>query len=206
MKKLKYNQKYICFDTETEGLNLYYSRPWQVSWVLGEGNKVVEEQDRFIKYSDLELSDMIKKLTGYNQRTYDSKKESIRAVYDDLAKYLYDPEYIIIGQNLLGFDVYMVAIMQRMLGIEPDFSYIDRIYDTRALGKAYRENLDKPSGDFLSWQYKIINDRSLKSKVSQGVLLKHLDIDHDPKMLHNALYDVKMCFQVFCKLKKGLDL
>lgn len=206
MKKLKYNQKYICFDTETEGLNLYYSRPWQVSWVLGEGNKVVEEQDRFIKYSDLELSDMIKKLTGYNQRTYDSKKESIRAVYDDLAKYLYDPEYIIIGQNLLGFDVYMVAVMQRMLGIEPDFSYIDRIYDTRALGKAYRENLDKPSGNFLSWQYKIINDRSLKSKVSQSVLLKHLDIDHDPKMLHNALYDVKMCFQVFCKLKKGLDL
>lgn len=206
MKKLKYNQKYICFDTETEGLNLYYSRPWQVSWVLGEGNKVVEEQDRFIKYSDLELSDMIKKLTGYNQRTYDSKKESIRAVYDDLAKYLYDPEYIIIGQNLLGFDVYMVAVMQRMLGIEPDFSYIDRIYDTRALGKAYRENLDKPSGDFLSWQYKIINDRSLKSKVSQLQLLKLFGIDFDEKMLHSAIYDTKMCFEVFKHLKKGLEL
>ena len=106
----------------------------------------------------------------------------------------------------MGFDIYMVAILQRFLGEEPDFSYLTRIYDTRALAKAYRENIDKPQGDLLNWQYKIINDRSLKAKVSQNQLLKFFDIDHDPSKLHDALYDIRMCFKVFKELKKRMDL
>jgi DNA polymerase III epsilon subunit-like protein len=100
----------------------------------------------------------------------------------------------------------MLAILQRLLGQEPDYSYLPRIYDTRALGKAYREELDKPNKDFLSWQYKIINDRSLKAKVSQNQLLKFFDIEFDQDKLHNALYDIQMCYQIFLKLKKHMDL
>ena len=110
------------------------------------------------------------------------------------------------GQNLLGFDVYMLAVLQRLLGQEPDYSYLPRILDTRALGKAYREELERPKGNLLSWQYKIINDRSLKAKVSQNQLLKFFDIEFDESKLHNALYDIKMCYQVFLKLKKHMDL
>ena len=100
----------------------------------------------------------------------------------------------------------MLAILQKMLGQEPDYSYISRIYDTRAFAKAYRENLDKPKGNLLSWQYKLINDRSLKAKVSQGTLLKFFDINHDHSKLHDALYDIKMCFEIFCELKKRMSL
>ena len=100
----------------------------------------------------------------------------------------------------------MIAILQRLLGQQPDYSYLTRIYDTRALGKAYREEIQKPSRDFLSWQYKIINDRSLKARASQNQLLKFFDIDFDDGKLHNALYDIKMCFKVFLKLKKHMDL
>lgn len=201
------NQKYLVFDTETEGLNLHSSKTWQLSWIICQGNKVLETHDKFIKHKELNIPEVVRKLTGFDWDKYNSKAESLISVWSKFEKYLFDPQYIVVGQNLLGFDVYMIAHLQRMLGQQPDYSYLPRIYDTRALAKAYREELDKPRGDdLLSWQYKIINDRRLKAKVSQNQLLKFFDIDFEEEKLHDALYDIKMCYQVFLKLKKHMDL
>ena len=200
------NQKYIVFDTETEGLNLFSSKTWQLSWIVCQGNKILETHDEFIAHKELNIPKVVKNLTGFNWDIYNSKSRSLEEVWNKFEKYLFDPQYIIVGQNLLGFDVYMIAILQRLLGQQPDYSYLSRIYDTRALGKAYREELQKPKENFLNWQYKIINDRSLKAKVSQNQLLKFFDIDFDEDKLHNALYDIQMCFEIFLKLKKHMDL
>ena len=202
---LKYDQKYIVFDTETEGLNLHSSKPWQIAWIVCQGYKVIETHNRFLDFDDLEIPDIVKKLTGFSWDTYNEKKEDPETVLADFEEYLYDPQYKIIGQNLLGFDVYMIAELQRMFGRKRDFAYFDRIYDTRALGKAHREGLEKPKENFLSWQYKIINDRSLKSKVSQIQLLKYFGIDFEEEKLHDALYDIEMCYQIFCELKKSMN-
>ena len=180
---LPHNQKFIVFDTETEGLNLHSSRPWQISWIVCQGNRIIETHDEYVDHKNLQLSDIVKRLTGFTWE-----------------------KYIVVGQNLLGFDVYMISELQRLLGEEPNYSYLPRIYDTRALGKAYREELDRPKGNLLSWQYKIINDRSLKAKVSQNQLLKFFSIDFEESKLHNALYDIKMCFKVFLELKKNMNL
>tara|TARA_B100001939_G_scaffold313138_1_gene296775 strand:- start:12712 stop:13326 length:615 start_codon:yes stop_codon:yes gene_type:complete len=203
---LPYNQKYLVVDTETEGLNLHSSKAWQLSWIVCQGNKILEEHDEFIAHKNLNIPEVVKKMTGFNWDKYNQKSKSLSKVWSKFESYLYDPKYIIVGQNLLGFDVYMLALLQKMLGQQPDYSYLPRIYDTRALAKAYRENLDKPKDNFLSWQYKIINNRSLKAKVSQGTLLKFFDIDHDESKLHDALYDIKKCFEVFCELKRRMDL
>ena len=203
---LPYNQKYLVVDTETEGLNLHSSKAWQLSWIVCQGNKILEEHDEFITHKNLNIPEVVKKMTGFNWDKYNQKSKSLSKVWSKFEAYLYDPQYIIVGQNLLGFDVYMLALLQKMLGQQPDYSYLPRIYDTRALAKAYRENLDKPKDNFLSWQYKIINNRSLKAKVSQGTLLKFFDIDHDESKLHDALYDIKKCFEVFCELKRRMDL
>ena len=200
------NQKYLVFDTETEGLNLFSSKTWQLSWIVCQGNKVLETHDEFIVHKELNIPEVVKKLTGFNWDTYNRKAKPLDQVWSKFEKYIFDPQYIVVGQNLLGFDVYMLAILQRLLGQEPDYSYLPRIYDTRALGKAYREELDRPKGNLLSWQYKIINDRSLKAKVSQNQLLKFFDIEFDESKLHNALYDIQMCYQIFLKLKKHMDL
>ena len=200
------NQKYLVFDTETEGLNLHSSKTWQLSWIVCQGNKVLETHDKFIKHKELNIPEVVRKLTGFDWDEYNSKAESLISVWSKFEQYLFDPQYIVVGQNLLGFDVYMVSHLQRMLGQQPDYSYLPRIYDTRALAKAYREELDKPRGDFLSWQYKILNDRSLKAKVSQNQLLKFFDIDFEEEKLHDALYDIQMCYKVFLKLKKHMNL
>ena len=203
---LPHNQKYIVLDTETEGLNLHSSKPWQLSWIVCQGNNIIETHDEYIDHSFLHIPDIVKKLTGFSREKYDEKKRPIQEVWDKFKSYVLDPQYIVIGQNLLGFDVYMIAELQRLLGEKPDYSYLPRIYDTRALGKAYREELDRPKGNLLSWQYKIINDRSLKAKVSQNQLLKFFSIDFEEEKLHDALYDIQMCFKIFLELKKNMNL
>jgi len=203
---LPHNQKYLVFDTETEGLNLHSSRTWQVSWLICQGNKVIKENDRYISHKDLQINKIVERLTGFTWDEYNERKEPLKRVWADFKADLFNPEYKIVGQNLLGFDVYMVAGMQRLLGETPDYSYLNRIYDTRAFGKAYREDLEKPKKDLLSWQYKIIHDRSLKARVSQNQLLKFFGIEFEEDKLHDALYDNKMCFKVFSALKKEMNL
>ena len=51
------NQKYIVFDTETEGLNLINSRPWQIAWLVVKGDKIQEKHDKFIHWPNINVSD-----------------------------------------------------------------------------------------------------------------------------------------------------
>jgi len=37
------NKKWLIFDFETEDLNLFSSRPWQLSYCLYQGNEKIEE-------------------------------------------------------------------------------------------------------------------------------------------------------------------
>ena len=202
---LPYNQKYICFDTETDGLNLVSVKPWQIAWSLAEGSKITKVYDEYIDWPDLEISDMIAKLTGFNRSTYNKKKKPPEVVWEMMKKDLYDPERIVVGQNLIGYDIFVLASLQKYIGEIPDYSYLPRIYDTSPLGKAYKEGLQKPAnGDFLAWQYKIKHDRSLKAKSSQLYQLKNLGIPFEEKMLHSAEYDVSMTFKIFLELKKRM--
>ena len=50
-------QKYLVFDTETEGLNLITSRPWQVAWLIVEGGEILEKHDMFLDWPDLNVSE-----------------------------------------------------------------------------------------------------------------------------------------------------
>ena len=204
---LDYNQKYLIFDTETEGLNLIDSRPWQISWMLAEGSRIVKVKDEYLHFPDLRIGPDVQRITKFSWTAYNMRKRSPKEVWAEFKQDLFNDKYIIVGQNLLGYDVYILAILQQLLGEKPDYSYMDRIYDTRCIGKAFRENLAKPqNSDMLSWQYKIMHDRTLKSKASQLQLLKTLGIDFVESKLHDAAYDNEMCFKVFCELKKRMGL
>ena len=203
---LPYNQKYICFDTETDGLNLVNVKPWQIAWSLAEGSKITQVYDEYIDWPDLEISDLIAKLTGFSWTTYNKKKKPPEVIWEKMKKDLYDPERIVVGQNLIGYDIFVLASLQKYLGEKPDYSYLPRIYDTNPLGKAYKEGLQKPtSGDFLAWQYKIKHDKSLKAKSSQLYQLKNLGIPFEESKLHDGAYDVSMTFKIFLELKKRMN-
>jgi DNA polymerase III epsilon subunit-like protein len=205
---LPFDQKYLLFDLETEGLNLAYSRPWELSYVLGQGNKVIGKRQIYIDIPDLDLPFFIKKLCGFDQKKYDREKISPQEAWDHFKEYLYNPEYKVLGQNILKYDANILGVLSEMCGEKIDYSFIDRILDTRPLAVAHKEGLEKPRGNssMTEWQYKILNDRSLKAKASQKVLLKHFGIKHDPNLLHDGLYDCEMSWEIFKQLKKALEL
>ncbi len=197
--RFKNKQKYLIFDTETEGLNLVKSRPWQIAWIVAEGKKIISKNDRFIKWDNIQVSEGAAKITGFTMEAYERRAENPRQVWNDFAKYLLDPEYIIIGQNLLGFDVYMLNVWRKAMGLPSDYSYVERIIDTKSIATAIFKNILPEKNNLIAWQYKLLNHREKGLKTSQLTLLKHYDIPHDPKKLHDALYDIEMNFEIFLK-------
>ena len=193
------NQKYLIVDTETEGLNLVNSRPWQCAWIATQGKNIVEKNNRFIQWDNLNVSEGAAKITGFSESEYERRAEDPLKVWRDLSKYLFDPEYIVIGQNILGFDVYMLNVWLNGLNKNSDYSHLPRVIDTKSLSTAIFKNILPDKNNFLSWQYKLLNHKEKGLKTSQASMLKHYNIPHDPKKLHDALYDIEMTFQIFLK-------
>ena len=199
-------QKYIIFDTETEGLNLVHSKPWQVAWIVAQGDNILEKHDIYIKWDDLRVSEGAAKITGFSTQLYERRAVNAKDVFEKFSKYLYDPQYKLIGQNVLGFDVYMINIWRKLIGLKSDYSFIDRIIDTRCLAMAIAKQIPVKKDDLISWQYRLLNHKDKKVKASQLALLKKYSIDFDEKKLHDALYDVEMTYKIFRKQLFEIEL
>jgi len=205
---LRYNkkQKYIVFDTETEGLNLIKSKPWQAAWLVIEGDKIIKKYDKLIMWKDLNVSRDAARITGFDRKFYNRNAEDPFSVWKELSKYLYDEDYLIIGQNLLGFDVYMVDVWRKLIGEKLDQSYIERIIDTKCLAMAIAKESPVDKDNFIYWQYRWLDYRQRGLKTSQLSLLKKYEIDFDKKRLHDALYDIEMNFKIFKKQLYDIEL
>ena len=103
-----------------------------------------------------------------------------------------------IGQLLQTLDIYILNVLMNGLGMQNDWSFLNRMIDTRALAMSiFKQVKYNSEEDFLCWQMKLMNHFEKGIKTSQGFLLKHYGIEHDPAMLHNALYDIKMNYKIF---------
>lgn len=204
--RFNYKQKYLILDTETEGLNLLNSRPWQVSWITAQGTYVQKKYDRFAKWNDLNISEDAARITGFDRYKYDSVSENPIDIVNDLWPMLSDPNCLIIGQNILNFDIHILNVLRKNCGLKPDSSYLSRVIDTRALAMAIalgHKQIDK--NDTVN-QFKFVNYRDKKIKTSQAALLKQYSIDHDPSKLHDGMYDIEMTFKIFTKQIQEIDI
>jgi DNA polymerase III epsilon subunit-like protein len=205
--RFKFDQKYIIFDTETEGLNLVTSKPWQLAWIEATGKKITKKQNRFLKWDDLNVSEDAARVTGFNYDSYLSKAEDPAIVYKEFMELISQDDVIIVGQNLLGYDVYILGVIARELGIDIDYSFVSRIFDTKAMATAIAKGSKTPDkDDFMSWQIKWLHYRERGLKTNQKFLLQHYDIDFDEKKLHDALYDIEKNFEIFIKQIWELDI
>ena len=205
---LRFNkkQRYVVFDTETEGLNLVTSRPWQVAWLLVEGDTIIDKHDYYIHWPNLNVSEGAARVTGFSYKEYSKKSLPPNTVWEKFSKDLYDENNLIVGQNLLGFDVYMVNVWRKLMGLGGNYSYVKRIIDTKSLATAIAKQIPVERENLIAWQYRLLNHRERGLKTSQATLLKKYNIDHDPKRLHDALYDIEMNFKVFRKQLFDLEI
>ena len=198
--RFKFDQKYVIFDTETEGLNLVTSKPWQLAWIETEGKKIKKKQNRFLMWEDLNVSEDAARVTGFNYESYAQKAEDPTIIYKDFIDLISQDDVIIVGQNLLGYDIYILGVIARQLGFNIDYSFVDRIFDTKAIATALAKGNKNPDKeDFISWQLKWLNYRERGLKTNQKYLLEYYDIDFDAKKLHDALYDIEKNFEIFLK-------
>ncbi len=126
------NQKYVLFDFETCGLNLgsLRNKPWQLAFLTIENQKVTDKADYWLKWDDINVSEGAAKVTGWTQKKYEDKAVDPEKPLRHFEEYLYNDSYLKVGHNILGFDVYMHGIARRLLGKQPDYSYLPKLIDT----------------------------------------------------------------------------
>jgi DNA polymerase III alpha subunit (gram-positive type) len=207
--RFKKKQKYLIFDFETCNLNLASrkNQPWQLAFLVIEGDKIVESQDYWIKWDNLQMSEAARRITGWTEKKYLAKAVDPLEPLEHFEKYLYDDSYLKVGHNILGFDVYVHNIYRKLLGQRADYSYIPDCLDTLCLAKAIKKNIKiQKNDDRLGWQYKLNNlfERGLRASLTQ--CCKDYDIDFDPNKLHDALYDIKKNYQVFKKMLWEIEI
>jgi DNA polymerase III epsilon subunit-like protein len=200
--RFKNNSNIVLFDYETCSLNLGLSKnkPWQLAFLVIQNGKIVEEVDYRLKWDNLEVSPDAAKITGFNKKKHDSLAVDPKIALDHFEKYLYDKDFLVVGHNILGFDVYIHNIHRNLLDLPTDYSYINKCLDTVCLARAVKKEIPFKNGSLLSWQYKLNGFRERGLKVSLQQCCKDYSIDFDPKLLHDALYDIKKNHEVFNKL------
>ena len=203
--RFRKDQKYLIFDYETCNLNLVAgdNKPWQLAFVVAQGDKILDKQDYWLKWDNLNVSPDAARITGFSKAKYNKRATDPKKALDHFETYLYDKEYIKVGHNLLGFDVYMHNIHRKLINpnAKLDHSYTFKLIDTLCLAKAIKKQIKLNKGDnFLAWQYRLSNliERGLKCNLKQ--CCKDYEVDFDPTRLHDALYDINVNYQVFKRM------
>ena len=86
--RFKREQKYIFFDFETEGLNLRYSRPWQLGIVEAQYATIKNSHDIYIDFDDMNVSKEAAKITNFSLSTYNKRKKNKEKVLDFFDKFI----------------------------------------------------------------------------------------------------------------------
>ena len=203
------DQKYMVFDFETCSLNLssLSNKPWQLAFQIYKGRNLLESHDFYIRWDDLSLSEGARRVTNFNDNKYESIAVEPKNVLDLFESHLYDENCLTLGHNILGFDIYIHNIFRRLLGLSPDYSYIERCIDTFCLSKAIESSIElSKSETFPLWQFKLNSLRLKGVKLNLGACCKKYQIDFDASKLHDALYDIKKNFEVFQKMIWEIDI
>ena len=205
--RFKFDQKFLILDTETRNLNIAQEIPWQLGFITAKGKYILHKFERKIKWPDYRVAPEISVMNHFDENQYLREARDPAEVLDEFESYLYDPSYMSVSMNGLGFDCYIHNNWRKKLGRKTDYSWLDRHWDILALYRAIQSGAKSPpKDDFLAWQYSWVNHRDRKIKASLSSQLKHYSINFDESKKHDAVYDVEMTFEVFKRQLFELDI
>ena len=198
--------RYLVYDMETQNLNTAMDNlPWQLGFLICEGNKILEEHCAYIKWPKMVLSEGAAKVTRFDIKHYEANAVENEKILDHFESYLYNPDYLILGQNVLCFDTLVHNIWRKALGRKTDYSFIDRVVDSHCIAKGIKLEMPyRKSENWLGWQYSMSSVIKKGLKTSLTTLGKENKIDWDYENLHSAASDINLNWVVwnkYCKPK-----
>lgn len=201
------NKRLIIFDTETEGLNGCFTRPWEIFWSVFEKGEEVESHECLLKWPDLKVSEGAARVTGFDPQRIEDFGQEPKEIIDLFDSFLYDDRNILVGANILGYDVKIINTARRQFGYKPDYSFIKRIYDVNAIARGLKWPVRyNPGDDFIAWQYKCLNIKMKGMKTKVQYLCEEYGIPFDLEQLHQAKYDSFLTEKVFRELVKRVNI
>lgn len=202
------DKRIILFDTETEGLNLRTSRPWQIAWVEMKNGKVLNKEMHYLAWDNLNVSKEAAAVTGFDKKVYDVKKENPKEIIDKFWDLIYQPDTILAGQNIIGFDIFILNIARKCIGYLEDYSFLYKCIDTVPLSRAYLLNFHRSENEtMIEFCYKLLNFKP-KGRISVKLssMLDKFGIKYKEDKLHDALVDTEMTGELFIRLIRALGL
>lgn len=202
-----WRQKYCLFDLETANLSLTTGLPWQLGYILAEGKIVKREIERKIFWPNYDVKPEIAAMNHFDRFQYENEARDPVEVLDEFESYLYNPDYLVVSMNGLGFDCYIHNNWRKALGRKTDYSWMNRHIDILTTFRAIMAgSKTPPKDDLLAWQYNFLHNRDKKVKASLSAQMKHFGLFYDTTKSHDALIDVGYTFQVFWKHLYELDI
>lgn len=215
--RFKKNQKYLTYDFETASLCCLPGSnspniPWQLGWQVYEGKKLIESHEDWIWWNDLEskMGRDAAAITGFDIDEYKRRAKDPIPIYENFTKYLYDPDVINVGANIVNFDIYIFNIFSRRLGRKTNWDFTLRSLDIQILekAKALGQKLPKIGSDewfFNNMRLGMYHQRGLKTNLAH--LCKMYGVEYNEFRHHKeALFDVELCFNVFQQQINQIDV
>lgn len=202
-------QKYLIIDAETECLNTASTKPWQFTSTNCLGNKIISECNDFLWWSDLDVTPGAAAITRFNYYNYKEKAIDPAKAYKRLAKYLFDPDYLIVGGNIMRFDIMIIGVLQEYLGLPKDYSFVTRCLDLQCIFKGIQLGYKEIPSDPIErtcWMYRLANFHQRGLKSSQKFMAQNLGIPYDADRAHDASYDNFLSHAILNKLIWQIDI
>lgn len=200
---LRFNKdfRYISMDTETEGLNAFYHRPWQIAWSITKGGKIISCKQYHLRIPNLNVGKDATRITKFDLEYHNRVARDPREVYEEFALDWFDERNAIVLQNYY-FDLNKIKVLERLLGINKYYNFNRRVYDIIPLSKAFRLGLNPPADrdEYVKWQFSMLNFKQKGLKTSLGVMAKEFGIEFNEFDAHQARYDCIKTSEVFQKL------
>lgn len=194
------NRKLCLFDKETQRVNTQHDNlPFQVSWIVADRQRVHSTHDYYLKWPNYRMSVDAARITRFNPAWVENGHDP-EFVLDAFESYAMDPEYLLVGHSILGFDVYIWQLWREALGRKRDWSMLPRVIDTHLLSRAYKEGWKPDRENLLAWQFKVAAAFRKGVKTNLTTMCRELGIEVDEGKTHSAGYDLHLNVQLYWKL------
>lgn len=195
----------LILDMETQRVNAMEDNlPFQVSWlVVDRWGKTLNKHDYYLGWPAddycARMSADAARITRF-QRSWVESGIDPEFVLDAFESYLLDPQYIVVGQNLMSFDLMVWQLWREVLGRKRDYSVFSRVVDTHLLSRAYKESWKPDRGNLHAWQRKVMAGFRKGVKTGLTTMAKELGVEIDETKTHGAAYDLELTLGVYRKL------